>query len=259
MKKRFHFLRREDGAELIEAALIYPFVLLILGGLLYMGVFILQYVTVGAYAQKVALLAAREVAYPGYISLISADKLSTSAIELELNDYTKAASSEENNANGMTISFPVAAKAAHARAYRYWKKDPLEPNPIEANATKASNQYNSGQLLEDILSTMVNQNSIMVGKQNAEVSITCKNVIVAQYVTVTVKQDLMNNQLLHALGVEQPSVTLSAVASANDTDEFVRNTDFVCDALEMIAKKLHINVNGFRDKVNDIKTKLGLD
>lgn len=260
MKRQVRFLRREDGAELIEAALIYPFVLLILGSLLYMGVFILQYITVGAYAQKVALLAAREVAYPGYITLISADNVSNSAIEIALDDYSKSITDDANTKNGAVISFPTAAYAVHARAYRYWKPDPLAPNKIEQNTSRASDQYNSGALLEEILRKMVLENSIMVGKKDAtNVKITCKNMIVSQYVTVTVKQDLMNNQLLTALGVEQPSVEISAVASANDTDEFVRNTDFVCDALKMIAKKLNIDVDSIRDKVNSAKNKLGLD
>lgn len=261
MTKRFNFLRREDGAELIEAALIYPIVLLFIGGLLYMGLFILQYMTVGAYAQKVALLSSREVAYPGYISLISAEKIENSAIEIALDDYTKAASSDANNANGFVISFPTAAYAVHARAYRYWSKDPLKPNPVEANSTKASQRYDSGALLEQILRNMVDKNSILLGKQGSgsEVHISCKNVFVSQTVTVTVDQELMNAQLLRVLGVEQPSVHVSAVASANDTDEFIRNTDFVCDALKMIAKKLHINVDDMQEKVNSVKEKLGLD
>ncbi len=259
MKKKLSLLHREDGAELIEAAFIYPFVLLVLGGLIYMGLFILQYVTVSAYAQKVALLSAREVAYPGYIKLIDRDRLTSSAIEIELDDYSKAASSDANKKNGVVISFPTAADDVNARIYRYMFPDPLKPNGIENNTSKASRQYDSGTLLEDILRDMVNKNSILLGKQPAEVKIECKNYIVAQYVTVSVDQDLMNNQLLHALGVKNPSVSVSAMAAANDTDDFIRNTDFVCDAIEMIAKKLHINVDDIRTKFNSMKKKIGLD
>lgn len=251
MKKRFRFLCREDGAELVEAAFIYPLVLLVISGLIYTGLFILQYMTVGAYAQKAALLAAREVAYPGYISLIDADNVSNSAIEIALDDYSKSVSSDENKANGQIINFPTAAYDVHARAYRYWKKDPLECGALE--------DYQAKSILENILSAMVNQNAILVGKVDADITITCRNVIVAQYVTVDVEQDLVNNQLLRALGVKNPSVHVSAVASANDTDEFIRNTDLVCDALEMIAKKLNIDVDSIRDKVSAAKQKLGLD
>lgn len=260
MKKKLSLLHREDGAELIEAAFIYPFVLLVLGGLIYMGLFILQNVTVSAYAQKVALLAAREVAYPGYIKLIDRDRLTTSAVEIELDDYSKAASGDDKNAqNGAVISFPMAAKDVNARLYRYLFPDPLKPTPTEQLTSKESKQYDSGSFLEDILSEMVNQNALLLGKNPADVTISCENHIVAQYVTVTVDQDLINNQLLTALGVKNPSVHVSAMAAASDTDEFVRNTNFVCDALEMIAKKLGIDVYAIYDKFNGMKKTLGLE
>lgn len=259
MKKNNHFLRREDGAELVEAAIIYPFVLLILGALLYLGVFILQYVTVAAYAQKVALLAAREVALPGYIGMLSQDSVTNSAIEVALDDYSQKLTSDTNTANGPIISFPVKAKMANARNYRYWKRDPLDPTWIEEHTPDETNQYKAKSKLTEIISKMVNENSIMLGKRDAEVKVYCKNVIVAQYVTVEVDQDLMNNQLMTALGFENPSVHISATAAANDTDEFIRNTDFVCDALEMIAKKLNIDVNSIREKVSNAKSVIGLD
>ncbi|MBR5363381.1 MAG: hypothetical protein IK134_08675 [Oscillospiraceae bacterium] len=259
MKRRFHILRREDGAELIEAALIYPFVLLVLTGLIYMGLFILQYITVGAYAQKVALLSAREVAYPGYISMFTEGKVDTSAVEVALNDYTKAASGDETKANGNVIVFSTDTKAVNARNYRYWSSDPLKPSLSEGEGATASRQYNSRSLLEDVMRTMVNQHTMLLGKQNAKIEITCQNYIIMQTVTVDVRQDLMNNQLLNALGVEQPSVHVCALASVNDEDEFIRTTDFICDAIKMIAKKLHLDVDDIAKKVNEVKKTLGLD
>lgn len=260
MKKQFRFLRREDGAELIEAALLYPFVLLVIMGLIYTGLFILQYMSVGSYAQKVALLAAREVAYPGYIEIMNNEKLSTSAIEIELDDYTKAAAAtaEDNQANGFVITFSTDANDTMSRAYRFWLPDPLRPNPV-ARAFKKSDQYNPCSKLETMMHNMVKKYSILTGKTQAQVEIKCSNYVVAQYVTVTVDQDLINSQILEALGMDQPHVHVSAVASANDTDEFVRNTDFVIDALKMIAKKLHLDVDDVANKVNDVKKKLGLD
>lgn len=260
MKKYYRFLRREDGAELIEAALLYPFVLLVLGGLIYTGLFILQYMTVGAYAQKVALLAAREVAYPGYIEIMNNEKLSTTAIEVELDDYSKgaAATAEDNQANGYVITFSTDANEVMSRAYRFWLPDPLKPNPL-ARAFKKSDQYDPSSKLAELMHNMVDKYAILTGKNKAEVTITCNNYIVSQNVVVDVKQDLTNSQLLTALGVEQPCVHVSATASANDTDEFVRNTDFVIDAIKMIAKKLHLDVDDVAKKVNDVKKTLGLD
>ena len=244
---------------MIEAAIIYPFVLLVIGGLLYMGVFIFQYITVAAYAQKVALLAAREVALPGYIRMISQDAVTTSAVEIDLNKYSEKLTSADNSANGAIITIPLKAKMANARAYRYLRKDPLEATWREANMPDDEDKYKAKDVLSEIMNRLVNENSIMLGQRDAKITITCNNVVVAQYVTVTVHQDLVNNQLMTALGFENPAIDISATAAANDTDEFIRNTDFVCDALQMIAKKLNIDTKKVYTKFNEIKHTMGLD
>lgn len=244
MKKQIRFLRCENGAELIEAALIYPLVLLVISGLIYFGLFVLQYTTVSAYAQKIALIAAREVAYPGYVGLISQDKLEGSAVEVQLDDYSQAASSD-------VINIEQSVKNVNTRAYRYWSPDPLD--------TASFNDYQPKSTLKKMMQNMVEHNSIMVGKQEATVNIRCKNMIIMQYVTVEVEQEVLNNQLMTALGYKDPTIHVTATATVGDTDEFIRNTDFVCDAMEMIAQKLGIDVKSLRDKVNDIKEKLGLN
>lgn len=251
MKKQIRFLRCESGAELIEAALIYPLVLLIIGGLIYFGLFILQYTTVSAYAQKMALIAAREVAYPGYVGLISQEKLGSAAVEVELEDYSQPASSVENAQNGTVINIEMSMNALDNgfRAYRYWSPDPL-------GLTEKSEKKT---VLTEIMRSMIDNNSIMLGKQAADVEIKCQNMIITQYVTVEVKQDLMNNQLMKALGYEDPIIHVKATATVSDTDEFIRNTDFICDTVEMLAKKVGIDVKAVRDKVNEVKELLGLD
>ncbi len=258
MIRSSHHLRRDDGAETLEAALIYPIVLLIISSLIYFGVFILQYVSVASYADKIALLAAREVAFPGYIQLISGDSVSTGAIEIQLDDFSQAASSDPNTVNSV-ITIPSEAKQVHARAYRYWKSDPLDSSGIENNATIAGGSYNAKSVLENLLSEMVNNNSFLLGNQPATVEITCENYFITQNVIVHVDQQLMGSGFLSAVGVPDPAVHVSSLASANDTDEFIRNTDFVCDSLEMIARKLDIDVDSIRDKFTEIKDTLGLD
>ena len=245
VKKIMKALRREDGAaQLIEAAIIYPVVFICIGFLLYLGLFILQYITVSAYAQKVALLAAREIAYPGYIGLVSSsDSYSSSSVELDLQDYSKDLSAAENGTAGSVITISKDAKTVKARAYRYWLPDPLKGY--------------EGEFLK-ILKNMIDKNSILLGRNSAEVSVTSKNMIVATYVYVNVSQPLMENSLLNAVGIKTPTVKVSVMSSANDTDEFIRTTDFVCDALEMLAKKLHIDVDKIKEKVEKAKEVIGL-
>lgn len=262
MKRRLRFPHGDNGAETIEAALIYPFVLLIVCSLIYLGLFILQYMTVNAYAQKIALLAAREVAYPGYISLVSGDAIENSAVEIALDDYSKAASGDSDAANGCVINFPTKAYEVHARAYRYWSKDPLESKFKEQNASAGSSgQYDAKGTLEGILKNMIDDASFLKSKSDngADVKITCKNDFIAQYVYVDVTQEVINMDFVESLGWKKPAVHVHAMASVNDTDEFIRNTNFVCDCMTMIAKKLGIDVNAIRDKVNNVKETLHLD
>lgn len=251
MKKRSRFLHDDNGAEMIEAALIYPIVLLVLGGLIYFGLFILQYVSVSSYAQKTAMLAAREVAYPGYIQLISADHINDGAIEIQLDDFSKAASSDENSANGSVITIPNDASQVRARAYRYWSPDPLKKG--------AFSSYDAKSTLEELLQKMVNEHTFLIGNQPADISITCQNYFITQTVTVEVEQKLMNVNFLEALGYKDPTVRVTAVATVGDTDEFIRTTDFVCDTLEMLAEKLGIDVDKIQQKVSEAKEKIGLD
>lgn len=248
------FLKNEDGAaEMIEATLLYPIVFICIGLLFYIGLFILQYITVCNYARKTAMLSAREVAYPGYITMITDETLQSSAAEIQLNDYDKSVTAEENKVQtgeneddkSFAIHLSFSPGEVQARAYRYWSSDPLKGGNVNA--------------YRESLEKMIQKNSILGGKESAEVSIVGKNYFIAQYVEVTAKQPLFDFALLRAFNIETPEIRAHAVASVNDTDEFIRNTDLAFDALEMIAKKLHIDVDGIRKKIEDVKNKLGLN
>lgn len=232
------FLKDEDGtAQMVEAAIIYPIVFLCLVFLIYIGLYILQYMSVSAYAQKVALLAAREIAYPGYISIVDNDskKYSTAALEADLSDYG-------DSFNGsITINFDP--DSVQIGAYRYWTGELISCK----------------ENFENILTEMVRKNSIIGAKNEVNAEIKTDNYFIVQYVNVKVTQPLMDFPVLDYFGISSPSVVVSVKASASDTDEFVRNTDFAVDALEAIAKKLGIDVNSMKQKVNEAKDKLGLN
>ena len=237
MKKITSFFRKEDGAaQMIEAAIIYPIVFLCITFLIYIGLYILQYMSVSAYAQKVALLASREIAYPGYINLVSGDPYADASVEANL-----------DNSNGSfdgLINLSFDPSTVKARAYRYWKSNPLDGYE---------------QPFKNILAKMIRENSIIGAKNEVDIVIKSENYFVVQYVTVSVSQQLMDFPVLEFFGIESPTVKATVQASANDTDEFVRNTDFAVDALNVIANKLGINVDGIKQKVQEAKKTLGLD
>ncbi|MCQ2417722.1 MAG: hypothetical protein MJ071_07920 [Oscillospiraceae bacterium] len=244
MKKWKRYLRNEKGAELIEAVLIYPVVFLCIGLLLYLGIYILQYMTVSAYAQKMAFLAAREISHPGYIEMITDNEAAygTAAVEMADVDVTQ----EKNDNNELQIAWvniPTQTKKAIDTAYRFWKPDPISDTKGE---------------YEKILKSLVDKNSLMKSKDNTKVTITSKNYVVAQYVIVEAEQDLIDFSLLKAFGVETPKVKVQAMASATDIDEFIRNTDLVFDALKVLAKKLGIKADKLKSVLDKARDMLGI-
>lgn len=133
--------------------------------------------------------------------------------------------------------------------YRYWQ---IGDDKI---LTKEMKDYYGG-----ILETMVKENSIIIPNDNnaLQVSVSCKNHVVSQLITVKVEQELMHFAILDFFGIESPTVSATAVATVSDTDELIRNTDFAVDAMKALASRFNIDLDNMKDKVNDILEKLGL-
>ncbi len=242
MNKIKTFLKEEKAAaQMVEAAIIYPIVFLIIFLMIYIGLYILQAISIGTYAQKVAMLASREISTPGYHVLIGGDRYSDASIELNTNDIEKI--DDIVNIKGMAKSMTKAGVI-----YRYWKLG-------DSIMTDESKEYYS-----DILTKMITNNSIIAPQKNGKLNVTvnCTNYVISQTITVTAEQELMHLGILEFFGVESPTVSATAVATVSDTDEFIRNTDFVSDAINALAEKLGIDMDSLSGKVNDVLEKLGL-
>ncbi len=228
-----NFKSDETGAaQIIEAAIIYPVVFMILFYLIYMGLYILQCVTVESYAQKIALMAAREVAHPGYIDEIDKDAIDASV------DYSGNYISLSNDPKKIGVS----------SAYRYF-------------APKNLISEDKQNYLRDKLENLIKKSSI-IGNSDGDikVDITFKNYVVVQQVEVTATQELASFPVLKFFGMNDDlTVSSTAVASVNDSDEFIRNVDFINDIIETIGKKLGIDINNIKAKIQDVKDKMGLD
>lgn len=230
------FIRKEDGAaELIEAVIIYPVVFLCIAFMLYVGLYILQNITLQTYARKTAMLAAREIVCPGYIDMFAKE---------EYKAYSDASvEGVENLVEYININ--KDPRNTDIRPYRYM----FSSDPISGHTDG----------LETILKNMVENNSIIGAKKDVSVEVKSKNYFVVQYVDVSVEQELFDFPVLEYFGIENPKISAKVEASANDTDEFIRNVDFVADTLEYFAKKLGIDVKGIRDKIEEVKKKFKLD
>ncbi len=240
MKQLWKQIRREDGAsQMIEAAIIYPVVFLCIFVLIYIGLYILQTITVSTYAQKVAMLTAREISCPGYLSMISGD----------LDVYANSAVEGSDDLFNKLVLNNDPGKG-ESQTYRYWKSDIEDMMPEDT--------YNA---YRNILIDMVSENSIITSKDRSQigVEITLQNNVIVQYVNVSVSQPLMGFPVLDFFGIETPTVSASAQTTVNDTDELVRNVDFVTDALAAFSKKIGLDIGALKEKIKSVKDTLGLD
>ena len=241
MNKIKKLIKNEDGAaQLIEASVIYPIVFMCLFVLVYIGLYILQTITINTCAQKIALIASREVAYPGYINLINSDVYKTGTVEADFG------STQSGSTPHITCNFD--AGEVKVRAYRYWSSDPLG-----SNSEKFESILTSDTGLVAALSL------IGVGDVHADVS--CENNIISQNINVEVRQELVSFAPLGFFGIEKPELVVNAVATVGDTDELIRNTDFIQEVVDNLAKKLGIDVNKMKESIKSAmdKLKLGKD
>lgn len=239
IKKLFH---NEDGAySLIQATIIYPVVFLFIFFVIYIGLYILHMITLASYAQKIAVLTAREVSSPGYSTILSADKYSSSAVEADLGKTEEGKSPFDGKVN-----IDNKVENIKTRAYRYWY------SPLDDKSKK---------YYEGVLTTLVKNNSILNGDalNNVKVEIDCDNYFITQFINVSIEQKLMEFGVLTFFGIESPSVKVSATTPVSDTDEIVRNTDFAVDAVEVLADKLGIDTSKMKEAVNKGISIIGLN
>lgn len=216
----------KGAAQLIEAAIIYPVVFMIIFFLIYLGLYVLQIITIDTYAQKIAVITAKEIAHPGYISQVGSDSIDD--VSAELSDTS--------------INIP---DNTNMKLYRY-----IFGNLIDDEQKKT---------LENTLEKLVSVSSIIgSGEENIQTSIECKNYFFVQDVKVTVKQKLPSFVVLEFFGIESPEISTTAVATVNDTDEFIRNVDFVYNVVNTIADKLGIDIKNIRNNINSALKKIGI-
>lgn len=236
MKQLWKRIKREDGAaQMIEAAIIYPVVFLCVFVLIYIGLYILQTITVSTYAQKAAMLTAREISYPGYLAMVNDNSVYASA----------AVEGDDDLLTSLTLN--TDPKNLKPQTYRYWTQSMMD--------NEVKDDY------EDILREMVAYNSIITtkDKDSITVNITTKNHFIVQYVIVDVSQPLVGFPVLEFFGIDTPVVSASAQTTVSDIDEMVRNVDFVTDALAAFANKLGLDIGKLKEKINTVKETLGLN
>ncbi|WP_295219021.1 hypothetical protein [Ruminococcus sp.] len=187
-----------------------------------------QGVALQNYAQKVAVVAAREISYPGYMNLAEGgDPVSifgTNAIDWETN-------------------VKIEVKKATIYPYRYLTT--LGKGKILDDAQLKN--------LQEVASSIVTENSLLVTDKPIEIEIETENYFISQQVDITITETLPTPGVFSWFR-ETSKLSATASATANDPDEYVRNTDLVFDFLDILGKKLGIKdgISGAIEKVKSV-------
>ena len=240
MKKVMEGLGKEKGAAtVIEMTLVFPFVLLVLTFLIYMGSYIMQGVMIYNYAQQIAVAASREVAFPGYEMFYESTGITT---------QTDIGWAEGLFPNRTAINKIMSEHAP----YRYWNLNVLK------NSRKVS--------LENSLKQLITSASFL-SPTSIDVTITSSSNIISQRINVRVVQRIKIPPLLRLLGLDDyTNIDVTSVAVVGDSTEFIRNTDIVFDLKEYMfdnlkfsdGKTLNENIAIYKQKITDLLAKLGL-
>lgn len=234
------FLKDETGAALIlEATIIYPVVFLCMFFLIFVGLYFMQNAMLESTAQKMAVLAAKEVAYPGFLEIAYEEDMYGNNIT-----YSNGAIEARKDLRASNVKLSFSTGEEDSRLYRYWSSDPLT----------GSSKEKIRQLVENNRDI-----SFLIGGSDVVVDVKCSNYVIAQYVTVSITQKVLDIGVLGFFGISAPTLKVSAVAPVNDADEMVRNVDLIMDGVEWLKKKLGIEMSGFRKKIEGALSKIGIE
>lgn len=240
MNKIIRKIKEESGAvQVIEMTLIFPFVILVLGFLIYLGSYVMQSVTIFNDAQRIAVIASRESAIPGYEIFYEQGGITTKADFNWSDDYTP----------GKSV---IDAVMKEHDPYRYW-----------TNSFLSSSEK---QTLESEIIKIVQSNSFLASS-DVDCTIQTSNNVISQNIKVNVVKRLGLPKFLQLLGLNSTmDINVTAVAVVGDNSEFIRNTDMVFDVGTYLWENLKFGDNNqtmservaiFKQKFTDAKAKLG--
>ena len=234
-------IRNDTGAvQVIEMTLVFPIVIIAMGFLIYISFYILQGVSMYNNAQRIAVTAAREAAFPGYEKLYGNQ--------------------------GVTVKADFAWEDGYSPAIDLLNDIMKEHDPYRYMGNGFLNESEKSSL-ESNLEKLIKSGSFLADSF-VECHIKTENNILSQEVQVNVKKQISSPGFLQYLGIDDDlSININAKAVVNDPAEFIRNTDMVFDFKDYVFDNLKIGKSGqtinerisiFKQKFSDAGARLGL-
>lgn len=240
-KSKLEPTNEKGSAQVIEMTLIFPLILLCMFFLIYLCSYILQGISIYNGARRIAVLAAREVYFPGYGQLYEGQGVTSRA------DFNW----EEGYAPAISVINKIMDEH---NPYRYWGNDFL------SEGKKETLERNLEKLISD---------SSFLASSNVDCTITTSNNILNHQVDVHVIKYISLPRIISHLGLgDNISIDVTATAVVGDSAELIRNTDMVMDLTDYIFSNLKIGKSGqtinekisiYKQKFSDIVARLGLE
>lgn len=230
MKRRFrNFKNDQTGASsIVEAAFVLPFVFLVLGTLIFIGLYVLQRSTLYTLAEKVAVYEAKAASLPGYDILYPLDLSST--------DMPNDITSDMGTATMQEIHDP----------YRYWNFGGGDYDAMEGTVKKY----------------VIDASYINIHDANCDISIGGTPMF-NQKIYVNITATMLLPEFATTFGLEEAwAFEVTSTAAVSDTAEFIRNTNMAFDLTEYLLAKFHVTdkISVYMQRVKDIGTKwFGID
>jgi len=215
-----HVKADERGAvQVIEMTLVLPIVLLIMGFLIYAGMYILTTVTIYNNAQFIAMTAAKELTFPGYAQL-----------------FPDPGGSQVNMQVDVAASFFEGSPPGLKKSYVKNVFDSKNHNPYRYFQSSGKMLGNNISALENRLSKMVMQSMFLSGAAPV-CSVSAEKNMINQKVIVNVKKTFFVPKFVQYLGLTKAlTIDVTATATANNPAEFIRTIDLIGDTLDWFMK-----------------------
>ena len=224
------FFKEQSGVIMVEAAIYFPIVIFTIFAMIYFGMVKYQQTILMFQVQKLAMLGAREAAYPGYQLLGTDESKQSSAV-----DFPTGTSFDEGTLNNYYDQ-------TSRRLYGEW----------HFNYQEEENR------LSNDLEGMLSQKSFLTGIQSTS-SVKITNYVIGKNIEVSASYGLKTPQFLNYVGVPL-DLTLSTKVEemASSPAEFARNVDLSIDLTNFLLEQFGVkdNVDGFIRKMKDIKDKV---
>jgi len=227
--KKSNLVKSQDGAIVVEAAFVLPVVIVVIFILIYMALIQIQEGVMYMQAQRMSQKICSLTTFPGY-ELFYEDAYEYSSSYLELPpDYLPP------------LGLLDSIYETH-NPYRY----------IGGNYFDKFNNY------EKEISEIIKRSSYFNGG-TAHASIDTKFSNLSTSVVVLLTYDYELPKFVRILGLDTSiAIQAQAVTYANDTVDFIRNTDLTFDLFDYLLKRYQLKdkINVFYEKIKHVSEKL---